>query len=780
VTVVLQSPAFDLSWKDGFRLESPGRTIVGIAGVEWSERGRRVQLTTQTLAREPETCPICDTQGLGEEARFYFKGAEGITLHVVFRLYPGRPFALLRVGLTNEGKRALAMHRFFFRTLHGGVTPVGETQGFYRNGWASWTPACFIPAHERSYVPSILPRVLGGASVHNAFVPWGGKIGLFWGETVGAIVTSREILVLGGVSLADQFVQVHADLRNPQYPRFELQSQADGVMLEPGQTMTSEWFYLEWVPGNILDPFAQYAYAVARQMDLHPSASVPLGWCSWYMYFDKITESEMIENMAQAALLQDELPIQIIQLDQGFEPIWGDWLERKPDFPHDLGWLARRIAGSGFTPGLWLAPFTVHPRSKLAQQHPDWLLRSAHGWPVITGLIANFLSRAFDPTHPAVNEYLHELISTVVHQWGYRYLKLDFLYAAALPGRYYDPRFTRAQAYRHAVEIIREAAGPDTFLLGCGAPLGPSLGLFDAMRIGPDTAPSWEPVLYGMKWPVRNNPAAPSLRNSLHNVVTRSWMHGRWWLNDPDAVMVRSERTELTLDEVRLQATLIGLSGGVLMLSDPIAQIPPERRAIFSALWPPLVEGLDALDLLTREHPEQVVAPVVRTWGRWRLIALINWGDTPRQALLPESFLELEHARTYHVVDFWERHYQRWEVGRALPRFTLPSHGVVLLGLRPLTPPPQLVATTFHISMGGEVQAWEIGDQEVSLTVRLGRVAEGQIWLSLPARPVQAWVNDIPLPASALRPVAQDVWAVQCTIPREARVRVRWEAAPSP
>lgn len=783
MTVVLQSPAFDLHWEGALRFESPGRAIAGHVGVEWSDHGRINSLTSQSFASPDsvrvETYPTGDLQGLGEEARFTFQAADGLVLHANVRLYPGRPFALLRVGLTNGGKRPLSILRFFFRTLSGGVTAQGRVQGFYRNGWASWTPACFIPAKERNYVPSRLVRWLGGASVHNAFIPWGGKVGRFWAESMGAIVTNRETLVLGGVSLADQFVQVHADVRDEQHPCFELQSQADGVLLQPGETMTSEWFYLEWVPLNNSDPFAQYAYAVARQMNVHPTGNLPIGWCSWYMYFDKITEAEVIENVAQAALLQDELPIQIIQLDQGFEAMWGDWLERKPDFPHDLGWLARRIKGSGFTPGLWLAPFTVHPKSRIARTHPDWLLRSRRGGPLVVGLISNFMARALDPTHPEVNRYLHDLITTVVHEWGYRYLKLDFLYAAALNGHYYDPRFTRAQAYRHAVSIIRQAAGQDTFILGCGAPLGPSIGLFDAMRIGPDTAPSWKPLLFGAHWPVRNNPAAPGLQNSLHNVLTRAWMHGRWWLNDPDAVMVRHERTELTLDEVRLQATLIGLSGGLLMLSDSIAQLPPDRRAIFTALWPPLVEGLDALDLLTKDRPELAVAPMVRTWGRWRLVALINWGDTPQRVLFPETLLGLEHARAYHLVDFWERRYQRLEAGKPLPFINLPPHGVALLGLRPVTAPPQLVATTFHISMGGEIPSWEVGENEVRLNVRLDRVAEGQIWLSLPARPVQAWVDDEPLSPEKLRSVAQDVWSVDCTIARTARVRVAWATAPA-
>ena len=46
-----------------------------------------------------------------------------------------------------------------------------------------------------------------------------------------------------------------------------------------------------------------------------------------------------------------------------------------------------------------------------------------------------------------------------------------------------------APAYRSGIELIREAIGEDAYLLGCGAPLLPSSGLFDAMRVSPDTAP---------------------------------------------------------------------------------------------------------------------------------------------------------------------------------------------------------------------------------------------------------------------------------------------------
>jgi len=41
-----------------------------------------------------------------------------------------------------------------------------------------------------------------------------------------------------------------------------------------------------------------------------------------------------------------------------------------------------------------------------------------------------------------------ETVSTVVDDWGFTYLKLDFLFAAALPGERYDAEATRIEAYR--------------------------------------------------------------------------------------------------------------------------------------------------------------------------------------------------------------------------------------------------------------------------------------------------------------------------------------------
>jgi alpha-galactosidase len=351
------------------------------------------------------------------------------------------------------------------------------------------------------------------------------------------------------------------------------------------------------------------------------------------------------------------------------------------------------------------------------------------------------------------------------------------MYAGALAGKRYNARLTRAQALRQVFQIIREAAGSDAYIVGCGAPLQSAIGLVDAMRIGPDTAPSWEPNYGGgrlLRHLLKGNPSLPSLRNSLRNVAARTWMHNRWWTNDPDTLLMRDTHTQLTDDEVLAQATLIGLSGGLLLLSDKLDALSPERRALVAALFPSLLEGMDVLDLFQKEMPEEVVVPIARPWGRWRLVGLFNWSDAPVERTLPAD-LPMDQRKPYHIFDFWERRYLRLEPGAMQPVFHLPPHGAVLLGIRPAQSIPHLIATTFHISQGAEITEWQLQDSDLTLAIDLQRLAKGEVWLALPSRPPSVLLNEKPLNEDAVHAVASGVWAVRFYVNRQASLRVTWK-----
>ena len=120
-------------------------------------------------------------------------------------------------------------------------------------------------------------------------------------------------------------------------------------------------------------------------------------------------------------------------------------------------------------------------------------------------------------------------------------------------------------------------------------------------------------------------------------------------------------------------------------------------------------------------------------------------------------------------------------MGQGAPRpiLHIPPHGVVLLSVRPQHPDPHLVSTTFHISQGGEVSQWILEEDAVSLTIGLGRVARGSVWLALPSRPSGAWLNDDPLPEKSIRAVAVGVWAIAFQVNHVGILRVTWPGRPA-
>jgi alpha-galactosidase len=164
---------------------------------------------------------------------------------------------------------------------------------------------------------------------------------------------------------------------------------------------------------------------------------------------------------------------------------------------------------------------------------------------------------------------------------GWRYLKLDFTYAAALgaPVPRHDPRLTAAERVRAGYDAIRRGAGDDAFILGCGAPLGACIGVVDGMRIGPDVAPSWN--VPAAAWhPAGYEDCEPATANALRNTLTRSFQHRRLWLNDPDCLMLRTSDTALTDAQLRTWAAAVAISGGMALLSDDLARLDPSARTL--------------------------------------------------------------------------------------------------------------------------------------------------------------------------------------------------------
>jgi alpha-galactosidase len=264
-------------------------------------------------------------------------------------------------------------------------------------------------------------------------------------------------------------------------------------------------------PVTALTTFGDDFAAGAGVQELRPAPRV---WCSWYRYFEAITAPDVEENLA--AFDEHDLAVDVVQVDDGWSLGLGEGLRPSRGFA-DLAGLVDRVRSTGRRVGIWLAPFTIGADTELARRQPAWVTGDAgRNWgQQLLGL---------DLTHPEVREYLFTAVRGLA-ELGIDYFKLDFLYAGAVPGRRHDDT-TGVAAYRSGVELVRAAAGPDAFLLGCGAPILPSVGRFDAMRVSPDT------------FHEGGEDGSGGLRGRMP-LVARSWQQGRFWVNDPDCLVTR-------------------------------------------------------------------------------------------------------------------------------------------------------------------------------------------------------------------------------------------------
>ena len=388
--------------------------------------------------------------------------------------------------------------------------------------------------------------------------------------------SSRERFLAGFIDAAHQLTTVTVRTPNVVMARALL----DDVVLPHGEDREIEPLAF-WRSEDCAARMAsRFATMLGDTMRARISALYQRGWCSWYHYFHAITEDAMRANLRALRDLRSEYPIEVVQLDDGYQAALGDWDRTNAKFPSGLKRLADEIRDAGFIAGIWTAPFLAARDSQLMREHTDWFIK--HGetqQPLRAAYNPNWTSSddkysyALDPGHPVFAEHLERLFKKLVEDLGYQYLKLDFLYAAAAEGIRHDPSMTRAQTLRRGLEAIRRGAGGRAFLLGCGCPLGPAVGIVDGMRIGPDVAPFWG----------ASSGAAgePGTALAIDAIFARSFMHRRLWLNDPDCLMLRTKETRLSNDEREALAWTIAASGGILLISDDMSLLDAESARLY-------------------------------------------------------------------------------------------------------------------------------------------------------------------------------------------------------
>lgn len=432
-----------------------------------------------------------------------------------------------------------------------------KNEKFFVNGYQSWTTSGEMSAEDiyRGTTPlagvTKYTKDMAITSGDYAFTRYEPRPGFFHSFTYTYLRRGDEFELFGSLSERNGYTVFYSDMEKH---IFSVEKDVEGLTIsEP-----YEMFDIVRFVGGYDEVFDKYFTAMSLPAKKHIDRLT--GYTSWYNYFQKIDENIILRDLKGLSRARES--VNIFQIDDGYEPFVGDWLDYNgKDFPNGMKTIADAVHREGYLAGIWLAPFNVQRgKSRILKEHPDWIIRNPDGKPQL-GCVAWGGAYTLDIYNPEVREHLKNVFDTVLNDWGYDMVKLDFLYSQCRTPR---NNKTRGTIMCEAMDFLRECVG-DKLILGCGVPLGPAFGVVDACRISCDVDLSYGGKFYNS---MSINNELPSAQNAISNSMFRRHLNGRAFLNDPDVFFLRDHNLTFTWEQKLLLAKINNLFGRVLFVSD--------------------------------------------------------------------------------------------------------------------------------------------------------------------------------------------------------------------
>lgn len=512
----------------------------------------------------------------------------------------------------------------------------------------------------------------------------------------------------------------------------------EGFRLAPGASIETE--RLRIARGS--DPMAAlHAWGDAAAAHYRPRIwpGTPAGWVgwSWVDPFNSENYESVVRRNARA--IREKLPgadigyiwVSIGNLENRYAGNWLAW--NRSSFPSGPQVLVRDLAAMDYKLGLWAGMFWLNSRldSQVTSLRDAFLLKD--GKPLTVphrDLGDQFI---MDPSHPKTLARFDEVFRTW-REWGIRYYMIDFMDAVAggtigryLPDRYADATLVPGpQAMRAALTVIRQAAGPDTYLLGSTGPTFQTVGLLDGVRAGTDYGEG-RPLdgpgkgFYPATFVVNRANYWTSHQRAVQAWATHFFVHRKLWVADSGNVLTIDK--PVSLNDAQISATIFGLNGSPLMIGDDVDRMSDERLALLRQQFPRLPEVAEPLDLFTNpepDHPKAFRLRVRTAWDAWELFAVFNFSTEPLRQTLPAAGA---------VWDFWEERYAG--VAERDYTVTVPPRSVRLLRAAPARAHPWILSTDIHIRQG-QAELSAVAWDEAALELRFTAARHGNVFLRVP------------------------------------------------
>jgi len=382
--------------------------------------------------------------------------------------------------------------------------------------------------------------------------------GEFFGYSYGYVRNDENIDLFASLSESSGYTIVRFDVKKS---LVTAEKDFDGVLFS-GDSRLIDFVHLNGGYDEVFDKWFEMMNIQCRQTEKK------CGYTTWYNYYGNVDENIVKRDLKALSALPEK--VDIFQIDDGYQRCIGEWLHNdEKKFPSGMKKLADEIHNNDMLAGLWLAPFAATKNSFIYKEHKDWLVHYDNGKLYPAG--ANWGGfYAIDFYNKDAAKYIRKVFDTILNDWGYDMVKLDFLYAACIVPMHNK---SRGQIMCEAMDFIRDCVG-DKLILGCGVPLMPSFGKVDFCRVGADVALEWKHNPYG----IREDVSTP---NTINCSIFRRGLNGRAFMNDPDVFLLRDNNIKMSFEQRKLVAEINSVFGSLLFVSDNVSQYSREQLEVF-------------------------------------------------------------------------------------------------------------------------------------------------------------------------------------------------------
>jgi alpha-galactosidase len=259
------------------------------------------------------------------------------------------------------------------------------------------------------------------------------------------------------------------------------------VVLKAGESFSTPRTFVAVYSGDYYEPLRMWSSVLAKEgwnLPKPSSEAYNVSWCGWGYEFN-VTPAQMLGTVPKLK----ELGIKWATLDDRWFDTYGDWNPRPDTFPGDsIKKMTDDFHKDGILVQLWWLPLGVEDgqgkyeshkyiMSKVAQEHPEWLILDKEG--KHARMVRNLATLC--PAVPEVQQYYKQLTEKFIRDWGFDGSKLDNIYTVPMcynPAHHHqspqDSVNAMADVYKTIFQTTR-AIKPESVTQSCPCGTPPSL-----------------------------------------------------------------------------------------------------------------------------------------------------------------------------------------------------------------------------------------------------------------------------------------------------------------